>query len=490
MAQGKLESLAFASALEAARAIRSNEVSSVELTRHCFARISKYNKPINAMVTLTEEEAIASAQAADEAHARGQWWGPFHGVPCTVKDTFEMKGVRTTAGSIDLSDYRPTTDAPLVERLRHAGAVLVGKTNVPLFAADMQTFNAVFGTTNNPWDLTKTPGGSTGGGAAALAAGLGYLALGSDIGGSIRNPASFCGVYGHKPTMDILPTAGELASLPDPLPPAPDFLSVTGPLARSATDLRAALEVLGGPSGHDAVAYRWSLPQPRGSRPAEFRVNFVLDHPLCPVDPEVQTQIKSAVDALEKAGARVTEGWPEGIDPVEQFRSYFYILMLAYASEPDELTAPQIEMFSQAPDDNIMKLYSKAHTDPYYRVSEAFRAQRDARNRWQAFFQSCDAFILPTSFSTAFPHVQTEPLPARVIDAPHGPRPYFDHLFWISFATLAGLPATVAPVGRTNTGLPVGAQIMGPYLEDATSIELAACLAELLGGFVPPPGYA
>ena len=251
--------LDFASALAAARAIRAGEVSSLELTRHTLDRISRLNPRINAIVTLTADAALARAREADDALARKQTWGPFHGVPCTIKDTFETAGVRTTAGATQFTSHVPSRDAVVVARLRAAGAVILGKTNVPRLAADWQSYNEIFGVSNNPWDVTRTPGGSSGGEAAALAAGLTYLSVGSDIGGSIRVPAHFCGVYGHKPTLNVVPNRGHIPPPPNVIG-GPQDLAVAGPLARGAADLKAVLEVLGGPDSEDATAYRWSLP--------------------------------------------------------------------------------------------------------------------------------------------------------------------------------------------------------------------------------------
>ena len=300
--------LDFASALAAARAIRRGEVSSVELTTRMLERIERFNPQLNAIVILTQNEALARARAADEARARDEWWGPFHGVPCTVKDTFETAGVRTTAGAPFLSHHVPAKDAAVVARLRAAGAVILGKTNVPLMAGDWQSYNAIFGTTNNPWDVTRTPGGSTGGGAAALAAGLTYLSVGSDIGGSIRVPAHFCGVYGHKPTLNVVPLRGHIPPPPGGPPSPPPSLPVAGPLARSASDLKAALEVLGGPDAEEATAYRWSLPPARGSRLSEYRMGVVLDDPLCPVSSDVGEVMAEAIEVLRNRRGGLAQG--------------------------------------------------------------------------------------------------------------------------------------------------------------------------------------
>src|SRR5262249_54085546 len=264
--------LDFASAGDVARAIRRGDVSSLELTTHLFERIKRFNPRLNAIVTLTEDQALGRAGAADESRARGQWWGPLQGVPCTIKDTFEMAGVRTTAGVSSLSQYVPARNAAVVERYREAGAVIVGKTNVPEWAADWQSYNAVFGASNNPWDVSRTPGGSSGGEAAALAAGLTFLSVGSDIGGSIRVPAHFCGVHGPTPTLGVVPQRGHIPPPPGGPPAAPQMLPVAGPLARSAADLGLQLQVLGGPDGDDARVYRWAPLPARGVSLSDYRI--------------------------------------------------------------------------------------------------------------------------------------------------------------------------------------------------------------------------
>jgi len=485
-----LADLDFASAGEAARAIRRGDVSSVELTTHILERIKRYNPRLNAIVTLTEDAALARARAADEARARGDWWGPLHGVPCTIKDTFETAGVKTTAGVSSLAQHVPARDAAVVERYRGAGAVILGKTNVPEWASDWQSYNAVFGAANNPWDLSRTPGGSSGGEAAALAAGLSYLSAGSDIGGSIRVPAHFCGVYGHKPTLGVVPLRGHIPPPPGGPPGPPSSLAVAGPLARSAADLALALQILGGPDGDEARAYRWSLPPARGSRLTDYRIGFVLDDPRCPVSPEVGGVARQAVDALKKAGARLEEGWPTGVVPAEQYDAYLYALFATFGFQ---LKDEQFESFrarGAGKDGGYPSIIARAWTDPIKSHQAAARRRMAARAAWQAYFRTHDAFLLPTEFVPAFPHDHSQPQQARRLATPAGPREYYDLLFWIAFATLTGLPATTAPIGLTSGGLPVGLQIIGPYLEDLTPIDVAGKLADVVGGFRPPGGYA
>jgi amidase len=480
--------LVFASALDAARAVRLKTVSSVELTQLVLGRIERYNPALNAIVTLLGDDALKRAREADAALAADTYWGPLHGVPITIKDAFEIANVRTTAGAF--RDHVPRKDAVAVGRLRGAGAVILGHTNVPIMLTDWQSYNPIFGRTNNPWSLERTPGGSSGGEAAALAAGLTYLSLASDIAGSIRVPAHFCGIFGHKPSLNIVPLSGSIPPPPGGPPDPPAVLPVAGPLARSAADLRLALEILGGPDSQDALAYRWSLPQARGTRLSDYRIGYVLDDPSCPVASDVKEALVQAVELLRKAGARLAEGWPSGMASSEQYDTYRYLLAspLGAVSLPaDQRTA--LEARAKSQDGSFEAIRALALTAPHTGYVAADVRRMSARAMWQDYFRAHDAFLLPTAFVAAFPHDHTEPQTARTLSTRDGPRRYMDLMFWTSFATLAGLPATTAPVGLTRNGLPVGIQIMGPYLEDATSIDVASKVAEVTGGFVPPEPY-
>ncbi|UCH56684.1 MAG: amidase [Candidatus Bathyarchaeota archaeon] len=477
--------LAFASATEVAGIIQRGKITSQEIIGHIFDRIESYNPEINAIVTLVRDEAMARARAADEALSKGEVWGPLHGVPCTAKDCFEIAGVRTTAGSPSLSDHFPEKDATAVARLKAAGAVIIGHTNVPIMAGDWQSYNKVFGTTNNPWDPSRTPGGSTGGGAAALAAGLSYLSLGSDIGGSIRLPAHFCGVYGHKPSINVAPLDGYI---PKPVYDPP-ILYVAGSLARSAEDLRAALEIVGGPGPEEAKSYSWDLLPERGERLSDYRLGYVVDHPACSLTHGVKEVILDTVEKLKERGVRLEEGWPEWVEPVEQYTTYRFLLASTYAGflRDDEYEAKKKQASKQ--DGTYEAILAKAWTAPHKHFLAAQAERREARAAWQEYFVNHDAFLLPPSFLPAFPHDHSLPYWGRRLQTPEGLRNYEDIYFWISFATLTGLPATVAPVGRTKNGLPVGIQIIGPYLEDATPIDIAAKISDVIGGFTPPEGY-
>jgi amidase len=477
----------FASALDAAAAVKSRRISAVELTELAFHRLDRYNPKLNAVILQYREQSLARARQADEALARKQSWGPFHGVPITVKETFAVEGSPATAGVPQYKDFRPKFNAVAVERMLHAGAIVIGKTNIPVYAADLQSYNPLYGTSNNPWDVKRTPGGSTGGGAAALAAGIGHLTLGTDIGGSIRIPSHFCGIYGHKPTLDLVSNIGSVPPFVDPPPRKFSDLSVAGPMARSADDLRAALAAIGGPAGDDAKAYRWSMPAPRHNRLREFRAGCILDDPLCPVGSDVRGVLESAVDRIGKAGVKVDRGWPAGVNFREQLNTYLFLLYAVmyprFAPEVQEALRAEYCRDPANPK-------AAALVEPHARWAAETARRLAARAIWQEFFREHDVFLMPVAFVPAFPHDHSEPMDQRRLDTPEGKRPYLDITPWIAMATLTGCPATAAPVGRTASGLPVGLQIMGPYLEDATPIEFARLLTDVVGGFEAPPGYA
>lgn len=475
--------VAFATAREAAASIRKREISSRELTGLMLERIQRYRTSINALATITAETALASAREADTALAHGVSWGPLHGVPITIKDAFEIAGVRTTAGLPALSNYIPKADAAVVERLRRSGAIILGNTNVAAGLGDWQSFNDIFGTTNNPYETSHTAGGSTGGGAAAVAAGLCYLTMGSDIAGSIRVPSHFCGVYGHKPTLGLVSGRGHIPPLPGALPGRED-LATYGPLARSAADLRTALEIVAGPDGDEKMAYRWTLPPARRAKLGSYRIGYVLEDGRCPLASDVSDVLSETIAALRRAHVAMAEGWPEGIDRDAQYDAYRLLLFrhTASALRDDAIDSLRQQSASGRSDADIQAL---AYVAPYSRHLEAEREQRRAQSAWRRYFQSHDAFLLPAAFVAAFPH-DHRPLVERTLMTTEGPRPYADLRYWISFASLAGLPATTAPVGFTKHGLPVGVQILGPAYEDATPIDVADKLRAVIGGFVPP----
>jgi amidase len=472
--------VAFESAGQLATRIRRRELGSRELLELYLARVEKHNPALNAIVTLDAERARARATQADDAAKRGEWWGPLHGLPITIKDTLETAGLRTTAGYPPLAEHVPATDAAAVERCLTAGAVIFGKTNTPVLAGDWQSYNPVFGTTNNPWDLTRTPGGSSGGSAAALAAGLTAFEIGSDIAGSIRMPAHWCGVYGHKPTHGIVPVRGHIPGPPGCLAQAD--LSVVGPLARSAADLDLLLGVVAGPLPGHAVGWRLALPPPRHSVIREFRVGAWLDDPDFPVDGEVRQALEGAVEALRRSGVRVDDAARPALGLSDAVRVYEALLWpILLAGGPPEVFERLTAHAATHPDDpsplgRMARHGTSRHRD--WIIANEFREQ--LRAKLAVFFREYDVLLMPVNQVPAIRHDHTEPMTERVIHVNGRRLSYYDLLGWISLATLSHHPATSAPVGCTREGLPVGVQILGPYLEDRTSIGFAAQMAPIL----------
>ena len=452
------------SATEVADLLRRREVSSRELTELLLGRIDSINPGLNAVVELRPDAALDEATAADEAIARDAP-GPLLGVPMTIKESFNVTGLHTTWGNPAFKEYVADWDATVVRRLREAGAVIVGKSNVAFMLGDFgQTANELYGVTSNPWDPARAPGGSSGGGAAALAAGLTFLEYGSDLVGSVRIPASFCGVYGLRPSLGIVPLTGFQPPGPPALPSEMTYMSSLGPLGRSAGDLRTALAATAGPEAPRKTAFSWMLPAPRHKRLEDYRVGVVVDHERSPVSSEVASVLGRAVDALAGAGATIVEGWPEGVDPVRQYESFGFHLQLFFAfQEPGGSSAAALSEF----------------------IDHETR-RMSARAAWTRYFEDVDVFVSPANFTPAFPH-DGRPFDERTIETPDGERPYDDQPFWTAHASLPGLPAVVAPIGRTPRGLPVGAQIIGPLYEDDTPLTFAELLADVVGGYEPPP---
>jgi amidase len=456
--------LLFGSAVEAANLIRTRRISALDLTEMAIARIEAANPKINAVVELRGDAARGEARAADAAITRGDPIGPLHGVPITIKEAIPISGMRSTWGNADFRDHVAEGDATVVQRLMGAGAIVIGTTNVAAMLGDFaQTANEVYGVTNNPWDASRTPGGSSGGAAAAVAAGMTFLDLGSDLVGSIRIPASFCGVYGIKPSADIVPLTGFQPPGPPSVPFEFTYRSSLGPFARSAGDLRSALRLIAGPEMPAAAAFSWTLPSPRRDRLSDFRVGVVLDAERAAISSEVGAPLSAVVDELRRIGVQVIDGWPEGIDPAAEAETFgFHVGMFFAAQDPGAEPPPMTEFIEQE------------------------RRRMAARAAWARYFEDVDVFVCPTNFTAAFPY-DSRPFEERTVSTPEGERRYDEQPFWISHASITGLPAVVAPIGRTDQGLPVGAQIIGPLFEDDTPLTFAELLADLIGGYESPP---
>ncbi|MBL8380422.1 MAG: amidase [Burkholderiales bacterium] len=482
-----ITSFPFGSASAQAAALRRGQVGSVELLKAYLARVDRHNPALNAFVVDDRKAAFRQARAADQARARGEILGPLHGLPMTVKESFDLTGHPTTWGNLPRKSHVATADALAVKRLKAAGAVVFGKTNVPLNLADFQSYNAVYGRTNNPWDVQRVPGGSSGGSAAMVAAGLSALEFGSDIGGSIRNPAAYCGVYGHKPTWCIVPKRGHALTS---LPVAEADLSVIGPLARSAGDLALALKLTAGPDVLTARGLQYRLPAaPRQVK--GLRIAVWLDEPaIAPVDDAVKQRIEAAARALAKAGARVDLKARPAVDPLQAHCTYLMLLQANMAARrPDmaDLLAARGRLRDDDQSEHAMTL--RASTASFKEVFDANHRREQLRWAWHDFFGKYDAMLMPITATPAFAHDPTEPMAARRMRINGADHPYFSQLFWAGLATAPYLPSTVAPVGLSPAGLPVGLQIVGPEFADLATIWLAGELGKLIGGYQPPPGY-
>ncbi|KIF79562.1 amidase [Streptomyces sp. 150FB] len=470
-------------------AMNAGQVSAVELAEAAIERIEEYDDDINAVCAPDFDHALEAARAADTARARGAA-SPLLGVPTTVKESFNVAGLPTTWGMPRFRDFVPTEDAVAVTRLRNAGAVILGKTNVPFALGDLQSYNDLYGTTNNPWDLGRTPGGSSGGSAAALAAGYGALSIGSDIAGSLRAPAHYCGVYAHKPSFGLVPSRGHTA------PPAPPLaydrdLTVPGPLARSAADLSLMLDVLAGPDDTTlGIAHGLTLPPARHDDLASYRVLVVDTHPLMPSAASVREALDAVGDRLSAAGVSVSRHSPLLPDQVEAARLYMRLLLSAMTANSPADAYERMREAAVRLDAEDLSLAAErtrgaalSHRD--WLAADTLRAVH--RARWRELFAEFDVVLCPAMPTPAFPHDHSPDQWGRRISVDGEDHCYADQLVWAGIATTPGLPATVAPISRSEEGLPIGVQIIGPMYEDRTPIRFAELLEQTFGGFTSPP---
>lgn len=484
--------LEYADATELLARLERGRIRSLELLERLLERQRRLGPSLNAVVALDEAGARERAAEADAARARGETWGPLHGLPMTIKDSFEVvAGMPTTSGAPAYAQHRPSQHAAAVQALVDAGAIVFGKTNLPTLAGEWQSFNAVYGTSNNPWDPSRTPGGSSGGAASAVAAGLSPVELGSDLGGSIRIPAHFCGVFGHKPTYGLISLKGHVPGAPGSQ--AEPDLAVPGPIARSARDLRLLFDVLWQGAPRQAHM-RPELVDDR--RPLEeFSVAVWLHDPLCPLEAEVRDGLEAAIARLEAAGLKVTRFAPGRLDleaiaqpylrlltslvgaglPVSARRKLALQMKLVKAGFLFKKPSPVLEGFL----DGLLL----DHRD--WLIANEARARIEAQVA--AELGPFDLLLSPVAPWSAFPHAHDGQLPFRTIQVPSGRRPYIEHLPWIALATLCGWPATSVPASCTPSGLPVGLQIIGRRGEDRRCLRFAEVASEALGGFVAPP---
>lgn len=470
-----------------ARRIREGEVSAEAALEHFIARVENLDGELNAVVVRRFDEARERAKAADQALARGELWGPLHGVPMTIKETFELAGWPTTAGAAEFRDHVSTVTSTAVQRLLDAGAVIFGKTNVPIYASDLQSYNEIYGTTNNPWDTALTPGGSSGGAAAALAAGFTSLELGSDIGGSIRTPAAFCGVTGLKPSWGIITTRGHVPGPPGAL--AVTDIGVSGPLARHVEDLELALDILAGPNDEEAPGWKLDLPAPRHDDLRDFRVAAWLDDPRCPVDRRIQVALQGLAGQLTAEGLRIDEQARPGFTLGEAFDVYYRLLAGTMGvGLPDGLYQRLRESAEQgaANDDGYRLRFARGATQSHADWLRSHERRMHMRQAWARFFEHHDVLLCPVVQTLPFTH-RHQPAPdQRVLTVNGKDQPYMDILVWAGLAGAVYLPAATVPIGVTDDGLPLAVQVIGPYLEDRTVLAFAGHLQAMLGAMPYP----
>jgi amidase len=480
---------AFLSARALARRIRSGALSAVDALDMYVERHQRLNPRLNAIIATDLANARKTARATDRLIKSGRNPGPLAGVPMTIKESYDYAGLPTTWGLEKRKGNIARQHAVVVQRLLDAGATIWGKTNVPVLLADWQTHNPVYGTTHNPWDTSRTPGGSSGGAAATLAAGLTGLDYGSDIGGSIRGPAHYCGIYGHKTTYGIVPTRGH--ALPETW--APTDMSVLGPLARSAADLEVALRATAGPDAADHVAYRLKLPAASFRDFKSLRIAVISDDHAAPVSRAISGAINNLAEFLSKRGAKVDRHPKLPYASVEHDRLYVMLRRAATSMRAHD-------------DASFAKLLQQKDTlDPANRSYQAEQVRGNTlfhrdwlrlnnerhrlRGAWAEFFTRYDVLLCPAAATTAFPQNPAGQRWERVIDVDGAAQPDTTQIYWMGMASVSFLPATVAPIALASDGLPVGVQIIGAQYADLSTIRFAQLLEREYYGFTIPDDY-
>ena len=474
----------YSTATEMLSALDDKRISSAELVELHVKRIEERDGPLNAIPVRTFDRAREAAEHADRARA-GSQRAPLLGLPMTLKESTQTAGLPQTAGIEPLKDYHPETDGPIARSVFAAGACLLGKTNIPVALGDWQADSPVYGRSNNPWDLERTPGGSTGGGAAALAAGMTPLEIGSDIGGSIRVPAAYCGVYGHRPSETAIPRAGAFP-FGDVENPA-IVMGVQGPLARSAADMELLFDVVAGPGVGEDAGWRMDLPRARGEQLSDLRVAIMPTLDVVEPSAEMQAKVDELAAYLAKAGAKVGEAMPD-VDPVTYFDDYLTLLSVITSLGDSRADREEAAREMEASNERVATSMAKGLTIDAMDFIVLLNRREAARGAWRAFFESWDVLVCPTALDSAFTH-QTGPQSERVLPLDGSEVPYLLNIVYPMWAIFTGQPATAFPAGLSSSGLPLGLQAIGPYLEDRTTMRFAQLLERDWYRFEPPPGY-
>ncbi|WP_319420693.1 amidase [Pleurocapsa sp. FMAR1] len=487
--------IVFATASQLAQMIRDREVSATEVVNAYLEQIDKHNQKINAIATLNREQALKKAKEADEALAKGENWGVLHGVPVTIKDLFKTAGLTTTAGYLPLKDYVPDEDATTVARLKAAGAIILGKTNIPQFGGDYQTKNPVFGRTNNPWDLNHTVGGSSGGSAGAVAAGFSPLDLGSDIAGSIRLPAHYCGVYGFMPTDGRVSTTGHMPPLPGQSKYIRQMLRV-GTLVRSVEDLQLSLAIIAGADINQPEIPPVPLDKPTGKPLSELKIAWTYGYDFLPITKDTQVCIQNLINRLTNAGCHLTESNPTDLDWSDTLTNYgilsFFELFASTSSSKDLIGGFQFSLKSEflARTQTAFKSgtpftkKTKLAFPPSLAKYKAILAQRDrTMTQMDRFMNRWDAWICPVSITPAFPHCDF----GQSIEVDGTKFPYLlacgGYTMPLNFT---GSPVVVIPIGKSKSGLPIGVQIVGKRWQDLELLAIAKKLDKIASNFQHP----
>lgn len=481
--------LPFQTAKQLAAAVRKKKIGCLELLDVYLKRVEAYNPELNAIIATDIEGARKRAKAADRAVKAGKKLGPLHGVPMTIKESFDVAGLPTTWGDPAFKDTVATQNSLVTQRMLDAGVTLFGKTNVPLNLADWQSYNEVYGSTNNPWDLGRTPGGSSGGSGAALAAGLTGIEAGSDIGASIRNPAHYCGVWGHKPSWGVVSPKGHaLAGAV-----AYGDIGVVGPLARGAEDLEIALTAMAGPDAVDGRGWTLTLPRSKKTSLRDFKVAVLLTDPNAEVDDSVQEQISKLAAFLAKNKVKVNDKARPEIDTTELNDVYIRLLRAATSGRMSDAVYEQaVKDAASLPADDMSYFaqMQRGNSLPHRTWLQLNEKRHRMRLAWDAFFQDYDLMLCPVAVTAAFPHDQAGLRHKRTIVVNNKQVPVVDQIFWAGYSGVTWLPSTAAPIGQSKEGLPIGVQIIGRQYGDYECIQFAKLLEKEYRGFVPPPAYS
>ena len=479
--------LSFVTAAKIAALVKAKKISALEVTDHFISRITTLDTSLNAVVVRDFDRARSRARKLDKTRRSPDQLPPLFGVPMTLKESFNIAGLPTSWGSESFRNNIAKDDAAIVANFKQAGAVILGKTNVSEMLADWQSTNPVHGTTGNPWDPSRTPGGSSGGSAAALAAGFSALDAGSDIGGSLRAPAHYCGIYAHKPSWGICSIRGH--SLMGNV--APGDIGSLGPMARSPADLAIALKIM---AGADPLVpgRRFDLPRPKRRSLKDLRIAIMADHELCPVETQISSQLHALAKHLRKSGAKVSLTARPDFDARDAHENYLLLLSAALSMRlSDEAIANLRQFVANAPPSHCSAGLTAARGAimdhrAWLRAHESRTKKRDA---WALFFQNWDVLISPIASTAAVTHELSDNMDTRTITVDDTEITVADQLFWAGYSGNFWLPSTAAPLGFSPSGLPFGMQIIGAPYADYTTIAVAALLEKSWLGFERPPAY-